>query len=242
MPLSGLLNLLFPSRCPVCDKPSDSYLYNPVCSDCWSQIQKYSGPACNVCGIPSVSQHITICEACFKTKQPFSKILYYGLYEGTLRKSIHLLKFSGIKRLAKPLSRLLLSLPTPKADLIIPVPLHLKRLREREFNQTALIGYCLSKELKIPIKIDNLIKTKETPPQTSLGRKERLLNVKKAFTSFENVANTDILLIDDVITSGATVSECSASLTKAGAKSVTVLALAHSTPMDLKTAVFSEKR
>lgn len=242
MPLSKLLNLFFPSLCPVCGKKSDSYKYNPICSYCWAEIQKYNGPACKVCGIPSVSELTTICGACIKIRQPFSKIIYYGLYEGNLRKAVHILKFNGIKRLANPLSRLLFELPIPKADLIIPVPLHLKRLREREFNQTALIGLCLSKELKIPMIIDNLLKTKETPPQTSLGRKERIENVKKAFSSFQGVANSDILLIDDVITSGATVRECSVSLIESGAKSVTVLALAHSTPMDLKTALISEKQ
>lgn len=242
MSFSRLLNLFFPSLCPVCGKISDSYQYNPICSHCWSKMQKYNGPACKVCGIPSVSELTTICGACIKIREPFSKIIYYGLYEGNLRKAIHLLKFNGIKRLAHPLSRLLLELPIPKADLIIPVPLHLKRLREREFNQTALIGLRLSKELKIPMIINDLLKTKETPPQTSLGRKERIENVKKAFSAFQGAADSDILLIDDVITSGATVRECSVSLIKAGAKSVTVLALAHSTPTDLKTAVFSEKQ
>lgn len=241
MPFSRLLNLFFPSLCPVCSKRSNSYKYNPICSYCWAEIQKYNGAACKVCGIPSVSEQTTICGACLKIRQPFSKILYYGLYEGNLRKAIHLLKFNGIKRLAHPLSRLLLELPIPKADLIIPVPLHLKRLREREFNQTALIGHCLSKELKIQLIINNLIKTRETPPQTSLNRKERLENVKKAFSAY-GISGADILLVDDVITSGATVRECSQSLAQAGAKSVTVLALAHSTPADMKKTVISEKQ
>ncbi len=234
MPFSRLLNLLFPSRCPMCDSKSDSHLYNPICSHCWSIIQKYDGPSCRVCGIPSISHQTTLCESCIKNKQPFSKILYYGLYEGALRKAIQLFKFSGIKRLSKPLGSLLLQLRIPKADVIIPVPLHLKRLRQREFNQTALMGRCLAKELKIPMIIDNLIKVRETPPQTSLKREERLKNVKKTFSAHESLRDKDILLIDDVITTGATVKECSHLLMKAGAKSVTVAALAHSTPMDLK--------
>lgn len=240
MPLSRLLNLFFPSICPICSKRSDYYKYNPICSHCWTAIQKYTGPACRVCGIPSVSEQTTICSTCLEIRQPFSKILYYGLYEGTLRKAVHLLKFNRIKRLASPISKLLLELPIPKSDLIIPVPLHLKRLREREFNQTALIGHYLSKELKIQLIVSNLIKTRETPPQTFLNKKERLRNVKKAFSA-HGISGADILLIDDVITSGATVRECSEALINSAAKSVTVVALAHSTPADMKTAVISEK-
>lgn len=236
MPLSQLLNLFFPSRCPLCFNNSDAFQFSPICSFCWAGIDKYIGPACKICGIPSISEQTSICGECLKTKQPFSRIIYYGLYDSSLKKAIHLLKFRGIKRLAKPLSRLLLELPIPESDLIIPVPLHLKKLREREFNQTALIGSWLSKELNIPIKIDNLFKIKETPPQTMLRRKERLENMKNAFFA-TGVMNADILLIDDVITSGATVRECSKSLMQKGAKSVTVLALAHSRPTDLKAEV-----
>lgn len=235
MPLSRLLNLFFPSFCPICSQRSDSYKYNPICSQCWAAIQKYTGPACRVCGVPTVSGQTTICSTCLEIRHPFSKILYYGLYEGALRRAVHLLKFNRIKRLASPISKLLLELPIPKSDLIIPVPLHLKRLREREFNQTALIGYYFSRELKIPLIVNNLIKTKETPPQTFLNRKERLRNVKKAFSA-HGISGSDVILIDDVITTGATVRECSEALIKSGAKSVTVIALAHSTPADMKTA------
>jgi ComF family protein len=196
-------------------------------------IQKYDGPACRICGIPTISEQTIICESCVKG-QPFSKILYYGLYEGTLRKAIHLLKFNGIKRLSKPLCTLLMKLPLPESDIIIPVPLHLKRLRQREFNQTALIGRRLSTELGIPMIMNCLTKAKETAAQTSLKRDERLKNVKKTFAVLKNLDGKNVLLIDDVITTGATVKECSDVLIKAGAKKVVVLALAHSTPFELQ--------
>lgn len=235
-PFSQLLNLLFPSNCPLCLKNSDSSKFNPICTSCWLKIEKYTGPACKICGKPTTSKHTSICEDCLRIKQPFSKVQYYGLYEGALKKAIHLLKFGRIKRLARPLSNLLLELPIKKCDLIIPVPLHIKRLREREFNQTAILGYWLSKALKIPLSIDTLIKTKETSPQTIFRRKERLENIKNAFTACK-VENLHILLIDDVITSGATIRECSKSLKHKGAKSVTVVALAHSIPQDMEKTV-----
>ncbi len=234
MPLSRLLNLLFPSRCPICGNISDSYIYNPICSFCWGMIQRYYGPSCRICGMPAISDQTTICESCVKTKQPFSKIIYYGLYEGTFRKAIHLMKFTGVKRLSKPLCSLLLELPLPEADIIIPVPLHLKKLRQREFNQTALIGHRLSKKLGIPMITDCLIKNRETAAQTSLKRQERLNNVRKSFSALKTFNNQDVLLLDDVITTGATVRECSSVLMKAGAKSIAVVALAHSTPLELK--------
>ncbi len=161
-------------------------------------------------------------------------MLFYGAYEGALKKSIHLLKFSGVRRLSKPLGLLLSELPVPEADGIIPVPLHPERLRQREFNQTALIARNLSQKLKIPLALNALMKIKETSPQTGIPRTERLRNVKNAYSaSPEKVSGRDLLLIDDVITTGATVSECSRILMKAGAKKVTIIALARSMPKQL---------
>lgn len=173
-----------------------------------------------------MSEYATVCENCLKGV-PFKKVLYYGIYEGVLKEAIHLLKFNKIKRLAKPLSTLLLSLPIPKADGIVAVPLHDKRLKDREFNQAALISKALSNELKIPFFSDALIKIKETPPQTGLKREERLKNLKKAFSASEIVKGLDIILLDDVITTGTTVIECSNALIKAGVKNVYVIALAR---------------
>lgn len=213
---------------------SDSYKYNPLCIKCWGEIKKYDGPACKICGMPSNSEYTITCGSCQKTPPAYTKIIYYGLYKDNFKKAIHLFKFQGIKRLAKPLGRLLMQLPIPKVDYIIPVPLHVKRLREREFNQTALLGNVLSKELEIKLLLNGLVKIKETSPQTSLNREERIKAVKNAFAfNGDSIGGCDILLVDDVITSGATVGECSKVLKKAGAKSVTVIALAHSVPADL---------
>jgi ComF family protein len=229
-PISRLLNIFFPSKCPVCGNRSDNHLYNPFCTKCWGSIERYSGPACNICGIPTVSYYTLTCESCINARPPFSKVLYYGIYEGVLKEVIHLLKFNGVKRLSKPLSLMLSDLPIPKTDGIIPVPLHHKRLHQREFNQTATISRHLSENLKIPLMLNVLKKTKETPPQTDVTGKERLKNIKNVFTASEEIKGLDLLVIDDVITTGATVRECAKTLIKAGAKSVTVAALARSMP------------
>src|SRR5512135_758705 len=120
------LNLLFPSRCPVCNSPSDSHAHNPFCSACWSSIERYTGASCGICGIPAPSHLTGICAECIREKPPFTKILFYGIYKDTLKESIRLLKFQGVKRLAKPLGSLLLRLPLGDYDAVVPVPLHRK--------------------------------------------------------------------------------------------------------------------
>ncbi len=225
----GLLNLLYPSTCPVCGNDSDSHRHNPLCVACWKGIERYSGPACLTCGLPIVSEYATYCESCMKAPPPFSKIVYYGIYAGALRKAIHLLKFKGIKRLARPIAELLSELPIPDADVIVPVPLHSKKLKEREFNQTALIGRHLSRQTGIPLLHEILKKDKATLPQTDVTGKERLKNVKNTFTAGKSVIGLRLILVDDVITTGATVYECSRVLKKEGASLITVVALARST-------------
>jgi ComF family protein len=151
-----------------------------------------------------------------------------AVYEGTLRKAIHLLKFNGIKRLAQPLATLLSELPIPEADGIVPVPLHSRRLMTREFNQTALLARYLSLHSGIPLLLDVLKKIKETPPQTEVTGKERLKNMNGSFVACKDVSGLRLILVDDVVTTAATASECARVLAKAGAESVTVVALARS--------------
>ncbi len=163
-----------------------------------------------------------------KAPSPFAKIIYYGIYDGALRKAIHLLKFKGIKRLARPIAALLSELPIPDSDGIVPVPLHSKKLREREFNQTALIGRHLSRQSGIPLLLDILKKDKAALPQTDVTGKERVKNVKNTFTACKSASGLRLILVDDVITTGATVYECAKVLKKAGAESITVIAPARS--------------
>jgi ComF family protein len=155
-------------------------------------------------------------------------VLNYGLYSDALSEAIHLLKFSGVKRLARPMARLLAELPIPHMDGIVPVPVTGKTLRERGFNQTLLMAKSLSKHLQIPLKIDILSKTKETRPQIGLGARERAVNLKNSFEVRDRLHKTRLLLVDDVMTTGATARECAKTLMKAGAAEVVVITLARS--------------
>lgn len=225
--ISRLLNIIYPSRCPVCKSKSDVFVSSPICSICWSQIRRYTGPSCKICAMPFSSDLSSICKDCIKKSPPFSKVINFGLYEGVLAEAINQLKFYGIKRISKPLAKLLSKLPIPVIDGIVPVPLHIKSLRERGFNQSLLLAIYLSKVLHVPILMDILIKKKETPPQIGLSAKERLHNIRSAFTVRGDVKGLVVLLVDDVMTTGATVTECSHELLKSGARDVFVLTLAR---------------
>lgn len=179
--------------------------------------------------MPVASEHARLCSGCFARRPDFSSTFCFGLYAGALREAISLLKFSGIRRLARPLGKLLVELPIPRFDGIVPVPVTKRALKERGFNHTVLLGRGVSKSIDIPLFMDALYKKKETPPQVGLGAKERLSNLKNAFEVFGSVTGKRLLLLDDVMTTGATVRECSRVLMKAGAKDVIVVTLARST-------------
>jgi len=212
----------------VCRNLSDAHMYAPICFYCWSTIERYNGSSCRVCAVPIVSPYAGMCGECLSNPPSFSFVLSYGLYSGTLREAIHLFKFSGIKRLGKPLGKLLSSLPIPEADMIVPVPLSKRGLRERGFNQTLILARTLSKDLNIPFSMDSLFKRRHTPPQSGIKAVERKRNVKGAFEVREDVARKRVILLDDVMTTGATVRECAKTLAKAGAEEIIVVILARS--------------
>ena len=154
-------------------------------------------------------------------------VMNFGLYSGALSEAIHALKFSGIRRLARPLGKLLAELPFPHLEGIIPVPVTKKTLRERGFNQALLLSRFLSKDIAIPIFMETLYKKRDTLPQIGLGARERAANLRNAFEVRGDVTGKRLLLLDDVMTTGATVRECSKTLRKAGAKEVVIATLAR---------------
>ncbi len=225
--ISKLLNCIYPAECPVCGKASDIFIHSPVCSSCWSRIRRYTGPSCGICALPFVSGHSHLCGGCMKKSPPYARIIAYGLYEGVLKEAISRFKFYGLRRLSRPLGGLLPNLPIPEADTIAPVPLTAKGLRQRGFNQSLLIAGVVSKKTGIPLNIDILFKIRETPPQVGLSASERHKNLAGAFTAKGCLKGRRILLVDDVVTTGATAAACSKALLKAGAKEIIVLAIAR---------------
>jgi ComF family protein len=202
-------------------------LYAPFCSSCWQTIRRYTGPRCRICAVPLSSEYAQVCVQCLVKPPPFSKSIIYGIYQDVLAEAINQMKFSYTRRLARPLAMQMLELDIPEVDGIVPVPLSMNRLRERGFNQSLLIARILSKHKGIPLMMDSLLKKRDTPPQTGLSGKERLKNLKGAFGVRGHIQGLRILLIDDVMTTGATVSECAKHLKRAGAQEVIVMTLAR---------------
>ena len=229
--IARTLQILYPSVCPLCERTSDTLYYAPLCTSCWGAIKRYTGPSCRICAMPFTSSHSSLCGKCLAMKPPFSAVFTYGLFEGPLVEAIHQFKFHGIKRLSGPLSDLLLAIDIPEADGCVPVPLSIQGLRERGFNQSLLLARNIAKQKNIPLFMDVLHKRKETPPQLGLSASERRVNLKGAFCASNSVREKRLLLIDDVITTGSTVTECSKQLLKAGARQVIVLSIARSSMM-----------
>jgi ComF family protein len=165
---------------------------------------------------------------CRSGRRGFDEAYCYGAYEGTLRKLIHLFKYSGMRGLAVPLAGLLAdALPRDRQfDAVTAVPLHWRRRWQRGFNQSELLGKAVARRRGIPA-LKLLRRAAATRAQAGLSNSQRRENVAGAFVARRRVAGMRILLVDDVMTTGATAGACARALKKAGARSVSILALAR---------------
>lgn len=227
---TSLLNLILPPTCYLCSRVIES---SGLCPSCIGGFRFITGPICPVCGVPFASQEVDDhpCGRCIKGRRPFHKARSIGLYEGGLLETIHSFKYNGKVALARPLGEMMAQAITNPYDyhFIVPIPLHKKRLRERGFNQSLLLAREVGKRFGIQIEYTNLKRIRPTEPQINLKGKERLKNVKGAFAVTDGgvFKGKRILLIDDVYTTGATVSECAKILRKARAGRLDVLTLAR---------------
>lgn len=235
--LKSLKDLIYPDYCVVCkNKIPPAKQQQLVCVDCWDKIERNQPPFCAHCG-----RHLTIeaiekntCLNCCEFNFHFDRALSACQYTGVLKKLIHEFKYSGKDYLAKPLGSLMLTfiqdyqLPIEHLDFIVPIPLHKSRLREREFNQARLLGQEIAQEFHKEILLDALIRIKPTRTQTELTTPERYQNLKESFlvTKPELIKDANLLIIDDVLTTGATSNEAARSLKETGARKVLLFTLA----------------
>ena len=175
-----------------------------------------------------------LCGECLVAERPFAVARAVGLYEDTLLTAIHLFKYRGRIGIGKILGNIMADFSGGIWDMksfsvIMPVPLHKKRLRERGFNQAVILARAIAKRFALPLDFMALRREVLTAPQVGLGHEERSINVRGAFTvrKPERAAGKRILLVDDVYTTGSTLAECAKTLLKAGADSVAVLTLAR---------------
>ena len=232
----GLADILFPPQCPECGTVLTHDREYPFCPECLSTISFTASPLCTSCGLPFTETEGAnhLCEDCILSKPPFSIARSLGKYETALLNTIHLFKYHGKISVGENLGGMMAkacydSLAIENYSLIIPVPLHPKRLRERGFNQSLILARQISKMFSIPLDFIALRRKISTEAQVNLSGRQRMANVRGAFEVADRsrIEGKKILLIDDVYTTGSTAKECSKILMKSGAKEVAVLTLAR---------------
>ncbi len=220
--ISATLDLLFPLACVSCRKEGAF-----ICEPYRPGLPELREPYCRLCAEPGP----VACQKCLADPPRYDGIRAPYRMEGPVREMVYGLKYRNYRAYAPHIAALLAEhisiLPSP-TDGIVPIPLHKARLRERGYNQAELMARELSKLTAMPVAVDLLSRTKNTLPQVSLETdKERRENIRNAFTVTGDVRGLSILLLDDVVTTGATMNAAAGALKKAGAASVWGLALAR---------------
>jgi len=218
------LDLLFPPRCIGC-RQVGAWL----CADCLAQIPRVEPPFCACCGDAVVAD--ALCARCRTAPLQIECIRSVVYFEGVLREAIHRLKYRGHTVLAEPLGGLMVAYwmqhPMP-ADVVVPVPLHTARLRKRGYNQAALLAREMAHRVGLVMDEQTLVRWRVTAPQVELDARQRKENVRDAFhCSGDALASKQVLLIDDVCTTGATLEACAVALYEGGARGVQALTLAR---------------
>ena len=219
------LDLLYPKWCLGCGKEGDF-----ICHSCCQSLPRMVPPLCPRCGRPQPSS--VFCPNCVSWQAAIDGIRAPFQFDGVIRQAIHQLKYRNLRALAEPLAKLLgdyLSTNPIPGKVLVPVPLHPKRLRERGYNQSRLLAQESGKLLNLPVVDGCLIRQRYALPQTKTPTvAERRSNVADAFACRDHrLKDKQVLLIDDVATSGATLDACAVALKTAGATSVWGLTLAR---------------
>ena len=229
---SRVLDILLPPQCPSCNAVVESA--GVLCGPCWKHIDFLGAPQCSACGLPfsfdAGLSDTVLCGACARRRPPYGRaraVLAYGEFS---RKLILAFKHADRTDTAPALGRWMVTAGAEliaDADVIAPVPLHWSRLFARRYNQSALLAGVGGRASGVAVVQDLLVRRKRTPPQGRMGVAARRRNVKDAFRVKRDASGLRVLLIDDVLTTGATVSNCAKELLKRGAAAVDVLTLAR---------------
>jgi ComF family protein len=241
--VDALLDLVFPPFCPVCARRLGAGRRDPLCGSCWQGLDRIVPPCCRVCGLPFIElpapegsspSAARPCGRCQRQPPPFAYARAAVRYGEVARDAVHALKFQGRRTMAQPLGDLIVEmgaggLPFGPPDLLVPVPLHRRRERERGFNQALLLARRVGEAWGVGVCADALERRVATRPQTELTAEARRANVRGAFAlrGSTAVAGRHVALIDDVITTGSTVAACARCLAAGGATTVGVLTVAR---------------
>jgi ComF family protein len=225
MLIYSILNFIFPVACIICQKQVLERRWSAACPECWNKLTPVMPPMCPQCGIPEVAIEGR-CGRCRLEENVFDLARSAVLFNDTAREIVHHLKYADRVSLAVPIGRMLretLEYHEFTGTLAIPVPLHRSRQRQRGYNQAELIARNLG------IRVDNRLvrRRRKTSSQTGLSRAERARNLSSAFEATADVRGRALILVDDVMTTGATMNEISRTLKRAGAERVEVLTFAR---------------
>ena len=232
---TGLIDALYPPRCLACPEPTETAM--GLCGSCWREVHFFAGDVCDLCGVPvpgAESDARIICESCSHYPPPWDKGRAAVEYDGVGRRIVLALKHGDRLDMTATLARWMTGAAGAVADpdmLVVPVPLHWQRLVLRRFNQSAELARAVARRIGATYAPEALQRVRPTPIQQGMNRAERQQNVADAIAVSAKhragIAGRDILLIDDVLTTGATLSAASAALRDAGATRIHVLTLAR---------------
>ncbi len=231
----NLINLVYPRNCYACGKELPETL-RFLCWDCLANTQKVEPPFCAICGDPVAGDisHDYICHWCAQKKPKFEMARSTFRYDGIIAQLLQDLKYHNHTWLADDFAELIMhtayaEFPMRNIDFICAVPLHPSKFRSRGFNQSALIAKKLSKKTEIPFLRFAIQRILPTSTQTNLTAIQREANIRRAFEPglFYSLAGKKVLLIDDVMTTGATTNACARALKKGGAACVYVITVAR---------------
>jgi ComF family protein len=214
--LERSLDLLFPPLCVGCRRVG-----RWICPDCWPRVGWLAGSICGVCNVPSGQNP---CRQCSDPTSPVRTVVAVAGFGGLAREAVHALKYEGRHAISSMMGRLMAEAAAPvAADLLVPIPLHTSRRRERGYDQAALLTRAAARELQLPASLDTLRRVRKTRQQVRLTLEERRLNVEGAFVVTRTLDGETVLLLDDVFTTGSTMRSAAEELRKAGAGSVVAL-------------------
>ena len=267
----SLFAVAFPTSCLLCQRELTEANWSGVCPDCWESLGPWAGAACSRCGLPIASDQVTqsaseesgaagsevLCGQCRTGEYEFDLARSYGVYAGALRAAILQLKFHRRERLGRRLGEALsqawivignnIEPRGHEPPLLVPVPLHPSRERERGFNQAELLAQGLARSLnrgrrgrasgavwerRVRVEASSVLRARPTLPQAGLSLSGRQENVRGVFEVRrpERLRDRVVVLVDDVMTTGWTASACAGALKRAGAQQVVVLTVARATP------------
>lgn len=224
--LWGALDLLFPPLCGGCGRPGSRW-----CVDCRKRVKVLDGSLCDVCGLPQ--EATGVCEDCLASRPKFRALRSWAIFDDPIQNALHKLKYRRDVSMGDTLASEMLPFVEKlnwDVDLIVPIPLGRQRLKERGYNQVAMVAKPLSIALGLRYAPDQLARCKETRSQVGLTKADRRRNVQGAFRAGAGVNGKNIVVMDDVSTTGATLSSSAEALYLAGAKHVFALTVARALP------------